>query len=150
MELGIISLSDLAADPEPGRPVAALDRLDETLAYARAADELGLDEEGLPFHVKKEVTSALRRLAPIGLSTDIVWTANVRTLRHVIEMRTAEGAEEELRQVFDKVAEAMCREAPDLFQDSAARAAAPGSRSNPRADPPHRPSGAQVGSPSPR
>jgi len=43
MELGIISLSDLAADPEMGRPVAALDRLDETLAYARAADELGLD-----------------------------------------------------------------------------------------------------------
>jgi alkanesulfonate monooxygenase SsuD/methylene tetrahydromethanopterin reductase-like flavin-dependent oxidoreductase (luciferase family) len=43
MELGIISLSDLAADPETGRPVAALDRLDETLAYARAADQLGLD-----------------------------------------------------------------------------------------------------------
>jgi alkanesulfonate monooxygenase SsuD/methylene tetrahydromethanopterin reductase-like flavin-dependent oxidoreductase (luciferase family) len=43
MELGIISLSDLAADPETGRPVAALDRIDDTLAYARAADELGLD-----------------------------------------------------------------------------------------------------------
>jgi alkanesulfonate monooxygenase SsuD/methylene tetrahydromethanopterin reductase-like flavin-dependent oxidoreductase (luciferase family) len=43
MELGIISLSDLAADPDTGRPVAALDRIDETLAYARAADKLGLD-----------------------------------------------------------------------------------------------------------
>src|SRR3954453_2551789 len=43
MELGIISLSDLAADPHTGRPAAALDRLDDTLAYARAADELGLD-----------------------------------------------------------------------------------------------------------
>src|SRR5207244_3480143 len=82
-----------------------------------AASELGLDEEGLPFHVKKEVTSALRRLAPIGLSTDIVWTANVRTLRHVIEMRTAEGAEEELRLVFDQVARTMKEEAPNLFQD---------------------------------
>jgi thymidylate synthase (FAD) len=82
-----------------------------------AAEQLGLDEEGVPFHVKKEATSALRRLAPIGLSTDIVWTANVRTLRHVIEMRTAPGAEEELRSVFDKVAEIMCREAPALFQD---------------------------------
>ncbi len=67
-----------------------------------AASELGIDAEGVPFHVKKEVTSALRRLAPIGLSTDIVWTANARTLRHVIEMRTAEGAEEELRLVFDR------------------------------------------------
>lgn len=82
-----------------------------------AADKLGLDDDGVPFAVKKEVTSALRRLAPIGLSTDILWTANVRTLRHVIEMRTAEGAEEELRLVFDEVAQAMCREAPSLFQD---------------------------------
>jgi thymidylate synthase (FAD) len=82
-----------------------------------AAKALGIDEEGVPFHVKKEVTSALRRLAPIGLSTDIVWTANARTLRHVIEMRTAEGAEEELRLVFDKVARIMLGEAPGLFQD---------------------------------
>ncbi|HTZ86587.1 MAG TPA: FAD-dependent thymidylate synthase, partial [Solirubrobacteraceae bacterium] len=62
-------------------------------------------------------TSALRRLAPTGLSTDIVWTANARTLRHVIEMRTAPGAEEELRMVFDKVARIMQAEAPGLFQD---------------------------------
>jgi thymidylate synthase (FAD) len=82
-----------------------------------AAERLGLDEEGLPFAIKKEVTSALRRLAPIGLSTDIVWTANVRTLRHVIEMRTSPGAEEELRAVFDKVAQTICAEAPSLFQD---------------------------------
>jgi thymidylate synthase (FAD) len=82
-----------------------------------AAEKLGIDEEGLPFHVKKEITSALRRLAPIGLSTDIIWTANIRTLRHVIEMRTAEGAEEELRLVFDQIARIMKDEAPGLFQD---------------------------------
>ena len=64
--------------------------IDQALARAQ---ELGIDEEGVPFHVKKEVTSALRRLAPTGLSTDILWTANARTLRHVIEMRTAPGAE---------------------------------------------------------
>jgi thymidylate synthase (FAD) len=84
-----------------------------------AAKELGIDAEGVPFHVKKEVTSALRRLAPIGLSTDIIWTANARTLRHVIEMRTSEGAEEELRLVFDKIARLMQTEAPGLFQDFA-------------------------------
>jgi thymidylate synthase (FAD) len=80
-------------------------------------EQLGLDDEGVPFHVKKEATSALRRLAPIGLSTDIIWTANVRTLRHVIEMRTDPGAEEELRLVFDTIAEIAQREAPFLFQD---------------------------------
>ena len=82
-----------------------------------AAEALGLDDEGVPFAVKKEVTSALRRLAPIGLSTDIIWTANVRTLRHVVEMRTAPSAEEELRLVFDEVAKTMQVETPSLFQD---------------------------------
>ena len=32
-------------------------------------------------------------------------------------MRTAEGAEEELRSVFDEVARVMVREAPLIFQD---------------------------------
>src|SRR3954453_17948138 len=50
MELGIISLSDLTADPHTGRPVAALDRLDDPLAYARTADELGLDVFALGEH----------------------------------------------------------------------------------------------------
>ena len=104
-----------ALEPVRDQVVSLVEQLEEF--QLTAAEELGLDDEGIPFAVKKEITSALRRLAPIGLSTDIIWTANVRTLRHVIEMRTAEGAEEELRQVFDKVAEAMCREAPDLFQD---------------------------------
>jgi thymidylate synthase (FAD) len=35
----------------------------------------------------------------------------------VIEMRTAEGAEEELRLVFDRIARIMLQEAPGLFQD---------------------------------
>ncbi|MGH2863327.1 MAG: FAD-dependent thymidylate synthase [Solirubrobacteraceae bacterium] len=82
-----------------------------------AAEQLDIDSGEMPFHIKKEITSALRRLAPIGLSTDILWTANVRTLRHVIEMRTAPGAEEELRTVFNLVAETMKSEAPSLFQD---------------------------------
>ena len=95
--------------------LALVEQLEEF--QVSAAEELGVDAEGVPFHVKKEVTSALRRLAPIGLSTDIIWTANARTLRHVIEMRTAEGAEEELRLIFDQVASLMQREAPGLFQD---------------------------------
>jgi thymidylate synthase (FAD) len=104
-----------ALEPVREQVLAIVERLEEF--QVSAAAELGIDEQGVPFHVKKEVTSALRRLAPIGLSTDIMWTANARTLRHVIEMRTAEGAEEELRLVFDKVAEIMQTEAPNLFQD---------------------------------
>src|SRR5436190_15274454 len=102
-------------EPVREQVVSLVEQLEEF--QVSAADALGLDDEGVPFAVKKEVTSALRRLAPIGLSTDIIWTANVRTLRHVIEMRTAPGAEEELRMVFDKVARKMLDEAPLLFQD---------------------------------
>ncbi len=106
-----------ALEPVREQVLSIVEQLEEF--QASAAEKLGIDEEGVPFHVKKEVTSALRRLAPIGLSTDIVWTANARTLRHVIEMRTAPGAEEELRSVFDKVARLMQAEAPGLFQDFA-------------------------------
>ncbi len=106
-----------ALEPVREQVLAIVEQLEEF--QVSAANELGIDEEGVPFHVKKEVTSALRRLAPIGLSTDIIWTANTRTLRHVIEMRTATGAEEELRLVFDKIARIMQSEAPGLFQDFA-------------------------------
>jgi thymidylate synthase (FAD) len=104
-----------ALEPVRERVLSIVEQLEDF--QLDVAKQLELDEASLPFHVKKEVTSALRRLAPIGLSTDIIWTANVRTLRHVIEMRTAEGAEEELRLVFDKVARIMQAEAPGLFQD---------------------------------
>jgi thymidylate synthase (FAD) len=104
-----------ALEPVRQQVVEIVERLEEFQVSAAAA--LDLDADGVPFEVKKEVTSALRRLAPIGLSTDIIWTANVRTLRHVIEQRTAPGAEEELRLVFDQVAERVRAEAPALFQD---------------------------------
>jgi thymidylate synthase (FAD) len=104
-----------ALEPVRDQVLSIVEQLEEF--QVSAAKELGIDSDGVPFHVKKEVTSALRRLAPIGLSTDIIWTANARTLRHVIEMRTAEGAEEELRLVFDKIAQLMLTEAPGLFQD---------------------------------
>jgi thymidylate synthase (FAD) len=106
-----------ALEPVRERVLAIVEQLEEF--QVSAASELGIDGEGVPFHLKKEVTSALRRLAPIGLSTDIVWTANARTLRHVIEMRTAPGAEEELRLVFDQIARTMLAQAPGLFQDFA-------------------------------
>lgn len=119
--LRYVRLSDIgfrvppALEPLREKVLAIVEQLEEF--QSEAAGALGIDAEGVPFHVKKEVTSALRRLAPIGLSTDILWTANVRTLRHVIEMRTDLGAEEELRLVFDRIAEIMLAEAPGLFQD---------------------------------
>ncbi len=104
-----------ALEPLRRECVELVERLEEF--QIAAAKALKIDEAGIPFHVKKEVTSALRRLAPIGLSTDLILTMNLRTLRHVIEMRTALGAEEELRLIFGRLGEIMVEEAPGVFQD---------------------------------
>ena len=81
------------------------------------AGHFGLDEQGLKFDEKKHKTSFMRRFAPDGVATGLLWSANIRTLRHTIEARTDKGAEEEIRLVFGKIAEIMLREAPALFGD---------------------------------
>lgn len=87
--------------------------------YAEVLSEevlgFNLDEAG--FEAKKEFTSAARRLAPIGLSTNIGWSCNVRTLRHCLEMRTGPGAEEEMRLVFGKVGRFLQAHWPHLLGD---------------------------------
>lgn len=82
-----------------------------------AAEMFGLDAPGVPFSRKKTVTSALRRIAPIGLATSIGWTANLRTIRWCLEARTAPGAEEEIRLVFSEVGRLMLSAFPAIFQD---------------------------------
>lgn len=81
------------------------------------AQHFGLDADGVPFHEKKAKTSFMRRFAPDGVATGILFTANIRALRHTITMRTDPAAEEEIRLVFGKVAEIMQQECPLLFGD---------------------------------
>lgn len=103
-------------DPElMERATALLGQMEEFQTWM--AEHFGLDEEGTRFSEKKHRTSFMRRFAPEGLATGLVWTANVRTLRHVIENRTAPGAEEEIRTVFGLIGELMRSEAPALFGD---------------------------------
>lgn len=69
------------------------------------------------FDVKKKLTSAFRRIAPLGLATTIGWSCNFRTLRHVIEMRTDPHAEEEIRLLFGEVFYLVQKRYPNLFSD---------------------------------
>lgn len=69
------------------------------------------------FEVKKKLTSAFRRVAPEGLATGIGMTFNIRSLRWIIEQRTAPWAEEEIRMVFGDVAPDAMLRWPMLFQD---------------------------------
>jgi thymidylate synthase ThyX len=69
------------------------------------------------FNAKKQLTSAFRRIAPIGLGTGITTTFNVRSLRWVIQMRTSIHAEVEIRKVFCEVYKVVKEKYPYLFQD---------------------------------
>lgn len=71
----------------------------------------------VPFSEKKHKTSFMRRFAPDGVATAMLCTMNVRSLRHIIYMRTSLGAEEEIRLVMDSVAEQALAAVPDLMQD---------------------------------
>jgi thymidylate synthase (FAD) len=97
------------------RATAVLEQLEEFQRWM--AEHFRLDEPDTKFHDKKHKTSFMRRFAPEGVGTGLVWTANVRTLRHTIEARTDQGAEEEIRLVFGRVGELMLAEAPALFGD---------------------------------
>src|SRR5947209_18585117 len=73
--------------------------------------------EKMTMDQKKRLTSAIRRILPDGLATNVIWTANHRTLRWVIEMRTDPSAEVEIRMVFDQIAEICKRDYPNIYQD---------------------------------
>lgn len=75
------------------------------------------DWDKMSFEQKKRVTSALRRILPDGIATNLIWTANHRTIRWVIEMRTDPSAEVEIRKVFGRVAEICIKDYPLLYAD---------------------------------
>lgn len=81
------------------------------------ANHFKLDDDGVPFAEKKAKTSFMRRFAPGGHATNIVMTANLRSIRHMIEMRTSEHAEEEIALIYRAIAHTMIEEVPLLFGD---------------------------------
>jgi len=71
------------------------------------------------FRGKKDVTSMMRRIVPMGVGTGGVWTGNVRALRHLLTMRLDEPAEEEIALIGALILEIMMKEEPILFGDFA-------------------------------
>jgi len=86
------------------------------------------DWDKMTFEQKKRLTSALRRILPDGIATNIIWTGNHRTIRWVIEMRTDPSAEVEIRKVFGKVAEICLQDYPLLYSDFTYKELADGTR----------------------
>lgn len=75
------------------------------------------DLDTCSFEEKKRFTSFIRRIAPEGIATNIVMTANLRALRHMIALRTSPAAESEIRYVFQEVFLECNKRFPNVFQD---------------------------------
>lgn len=69
------------------------------------------------FHMKKHITSMMRRIIPIGVATGGIWTGNLRALRHIFTMRCAPVAEEEILEVGCLLLEKMMKTEPTFFKD---------------------------------
>ncbi len=115
-DLGMWAPTAVREDPEIMevfvKTFEQLEELQKTMAV-----HYDLDEEGAQFSKKKEITSAMRRIAPIGLATSVGWSTNIRALRHVLEARTEPSAEEEIRLVFSKVGDLVTERYQVLFGD---------------------------------
>lgn len=78
---------------------------------------VGLEDEK-DFKRKKVLTSLARRLAPMGIATSIMVTANLRAWRFIIAQRSDPAAEEEMSFVIGgMVAPTLKRIQPAAFQD---------------------------------
>ncbi len=69
----------------------------------------------LPFDVKKKLTSAIRRVAPNGQANELGYTVNLRSLRHIIQMRTARAAEWEVRLIYNQIYQILKDRYPLIF-----------------------------------
>lgn len=79
--------------------------------------KLGIGQEK-DFDKRKAMTSALRRILPDGRANEIGWSANVRTLRHLLMLRTSRHAEWEIRTVFCEVFDLVTAKYPQFFADA--------------------------------
>ena len=70
-----------------------------------------------PMGLKKRLTSSARRLLPNGVCTNIVFTANIRALMHIIRMRDNVHAEEEIRNVAQQMKVIAQQELPHVFYE---------------------------------
>lgn len=95
---------DVVIPPELASVSADCEAMAESMASQLRALREKLITPDMDFTQKKKITSAIRRLAPNGQTNEIGWSANVRSLRHMIEMRTGRHAEWEIRVVFSEVA----------------------------------------------
>jgi thymidylate synthase (FAD) len=119
-----LSLRDAEGDDEQllekkrlTRELFAAEFAHQEETYGKLVEIWDMDTDDKNFSYKKKVTSCLRRIIGMGVSTGGVWTGNVRALRHILTMRCEPAAEEEICHVFSRIAADMAARQPLLFGD---------------------------------
>lgn len=112
---------DLVLDPilEPVKDIVLKAMSDLELVYSKLEDHFDIKKTD-DFARKKKITSALRRILPDGISNEIGFSLNVRSMRHIVELRTDRHAEWEIRQVFGQVYEIVKQKYPTLLHGASA------------------------------
>lgn len=103
----------LPPDLEPMR-VEIEKHMAATADFAKTLRRVLIKEDD-SFAIKKRITSAIRRIAPNGQTNEIGWSCNIRSLRHILEMRTSRHAEWEIRVVFNEVADKILNKWPGIL-----------------------------------
>lgn len=95
-------------------------QVDSLNAYMRDFElyDSYLEAEGIEGRTrKKRAAEAARASLPNSAETRLVWTGNMRALRHLCELRGAVDADLEIRRLASVITELMINEAPTTFRD---------------------------------
>lgn len=103
---------DPILDPVRDQVMDILEKIESTYSALTNSFDMKTTDN---FDRKKKLTSALRRILPEGISNEIGFSLNIRSLRHVIELRTDRHAEWEIRDVFGKIYNIMLEKFPVLL-----------------------------------
>lgn len=84
-------------------------------------DRRWVPDDSFNFDRRKQITSAIRRIAPNGQANEMGMTVNIRGLRHAVQMRTARFAETEIRNIFNQVYGIVKGRFPTIFHKAKER-----------------------------
>lgn len=85
--------------------------------YKQLCKVWDIDSPTKGFKDKKQLTSMFRRIVGMGVSTGVVYTFNMRSLRHIMATRSSPEAEEEIAFVTSWIGKIMLEQEDKLFGD---------------------------------
>ncbi len=116
-----VSVQDFVLERKKWRTRAAIQGIFDSVSeqYSYLVNKVWEEEmsETSAFKTKKLLTSALRRIVPLGVSTGAVYTINARALRHIMALRGSPHAEEEICYVMSMIGKRMIEMEPSIFGD---------------------------------